>query len=68
MLQTSPWSVPPRKKIDQLLAINPLGIGEARTAKIRLLVEPPLGIYYEVRTADRIVQVRAIWRWPSQAP
>jgi len=52
-------------EIDRLLGIDPLGIGQVRTAKIRLLVEPPLGVYYEVRPKDMIAQVRAVWRWPE---
>jgi hypothetical protein len=52
-------------EIDRLLGTDPEGIGQVRTDKIRLLVEPPLGVYYEVLPKDMKAQVRAVWRWPE---
>jgi hypothetical protein len=51
-------------RIDQVLAKDPSSVGEPRTARIRYLVINPLGVYYEVRMQDRLVQVRAVWRLP----
>jgi hypothetical protein len=51
--------------IDRMLATNPLGLGEVRTAKIRYLLVPPLAVYYEVRLLDRLVIVRNVWRPPA---
>jgi plasmid stabilization system protein ParE len=53
--------------IDRLLMVNPLGVGEPRTAKIRYLYQMPLAVYYEVVPADRLVRVRSVWRPPTSA-
>jgi len=52
-------------RIDKLLAADPLGIGESRTAKVRLLVELPLAVYYQVSLDDMKVEVRGVWCPPE---
>jgi hypothetical protein len=52
-------------RIDSLLMTNPLGVGEARTALVRYIFQFPIGVYYQVRRDDKIVEVRAVWRPPS---
>lgn len=43
--------------LDAALARSPLAIGESRLDQTRIAVEFPLAIEYEVREADRRVQV-----------
>lgn len=44
-------------RIDQLLGMDPAGVGESRDDRFRVLIELPLTVYYEVHEADRRVQV-----------
>jgi hypothetical protein len=53
-------------QIDVLLRTNPIGVGEERTALVRYLFQPPIGVYYQVRPNDRVVEVRAVWRPPPR--
>jgi hypothetical protein len=53
-------------KIDQLLKDNPLAVGESRVSNIRILFEEPLVVVYDVREADLVVKVWAVWQWKSQ--
>ena len=49
--------------IDKLLRQDPLLCGKSRIGKnIRILIVPPLGIYYRVSELDRLVVVRSVWR------
>ena len=48
--------------IDVLLRTDPLDVGESRVANIRILTVFPLAVYYDVREADRLVSVWAVWR------
>jgi hypothetical protein len=43
----------------------PERIGQVRTDKTPLLVEPPLAVYDEVQPKDMLARVRAVWRWPE---
>jgi hypothetical protein len=43
--------------IDRALRFRPSDVGESRDASTRVLIEEPLVIVYEVREADRLVQV-----------
>ena len=45
--------------IDTMLRADPLDAGESRVANIRILVIPPLSVYYDVHEDDRLV---AVWR------
>jgi hypothetical protein len=49
-------------EIDRALAINPMAVGESRVVNIRIILELPLGAYYDVKEADRSVTVWRIWR------
>ena len=51
-------------RIDTWLAKDPLLVGEARESATRILVEPPLAIYFDVSEPDRLVTVWAVWRYP----
>jgi plasmid stabilization system protein ParE len=48
--------------IDVLLRTGPLDVGESRVANVRILTVLPLTVYYDVREADRLVSVWAVWR------
>ena len=48
--------------IDVLLRIGPLDVGESRVVNLRILTVFPLSVYYDVREADRLVAVWAVWR------
>jgi len=39
--------------IDGLLQVNPQERGESRSGTVRMLIEPPLAVVYEVREDDR---------------
>lgn len=49
--------------IDRMLATDPLGVGESRVADLRILIESPLAVVYDVREADSLVKVWAVWPW-----
>jgi|RhiMetdeSRZDD1v2_1073273.scaffolds.fasta_scaffold1998386_2 hypothetical protein len=49
--------------LDAALVRLPLAIGESRSDQTRIAVELPLAIEYEVREADRVVQVNSVWRF-----
>lgn len=48
--------------IDAMLRKDPLNVGESRQGERRVLIEPPLAVYYDVSIPDRRVFVRAVWR------
>ena len=50
--------------IDDFLARDPLGQGEARQGSTRILLVEPLAVYYDVDTAQRHVKVWDEWRYP----
>lgn len=49
-------------QIDSILRSNPYAYSESREQDLRIMFVPPLAILFEVREADRIVTVRAVWR------
>jgi plasmid stabilization system protein ParE len=49
-------------RIDQLLRTNPHQQGEARDENIRVLVERPLAVQFEIHDEDRWVEVLRV-RW-----
>jgi len=51
--------------IDGLLADDPHLQGESRFGRIRVLLLPPLGVYFEVLEEDRLARVLALWRLRS---
>jgi plasmid stabilization system protein ParE len=48
-------------QIDHLLAHNPLDTGESRSGAIRILFEPPLGVFFEIDDRGRVVHVLRVW-------
>ncbi len=52
--------------IDALLQVNPLDRGESRSGRVRILIELPLAVVYEVREDDRLVQVLSIRHVPAR--
>lgn len=49
-------------QIDAQLASNALQQGESRWGATRILVEPPLAVYFDVSEPDRLATVWAVWR------
>jgi len=47
--------------IEKELAINPEAVGEQRVGSIRVVVVPPLGMHFRVRSGDRQVLVLAVY-------
>ncbi len=54
-------------KIDQLLKIDPLAVGESRVSTLRILFEEPIAVVYDVRESDFVVKVWAVWQWKSRS-
>ena len=53
--------------IDAMLLHRPLDVGESRSGKSRILLVPPLCVYYDVHESDRLVAVWSVWqRSPDQ--
>ena len=48
--------------IDAMLSRRPLDVGKSRSGRSRILVVPPLCVYYEVYEPDRLVAVWAVWQ------
>ena len=48
-------------RIDQQLANAPMDVGESREGSIRVFIQFPLGVLYEVDEASRLVVIRAVW-------
>jgi hypothetical protein len=48
-------------RIDATLQDDPETKGESRTADVRILIDRPLGIQYEVIAEDRTVYVLSVW-------
>lgn len=53
-------------RIESLLRLRPIKEGESRDMNQRILFVAPLAVTYEVREADRLVQVTSIWRFKSR--
>ena len=52
--------------IDRALRYQPLTLGESRSGQIRILVEEPLVVVYEVREADRLVEILDVRLIPAR--
>ena len=48
--------------IDSMLRADPLDAGESRVGNIRILMVPPLSVYYDVHEDDRLVAIWAVWQ------
>jgi plasmid stabilization system protein ParE len=53
-------------RIDKLLQSDAEQRGESRSAGIRILVVPPLGVLFTVEPDDRIVNVGTVWRFTKR--
>jgi hypothetical protein len=42
-------------EVDRLLRIDPLNCGESRDGAMRLLIMPPLAVFFDVSSDDRMV-------------
>lgn len=51
------------RTIERLIAHDPEDAGESRVVDIRILLEAPLAIYFDVSPLDRRVNVWRVWRW-----
>jgi hypothetical protein len=51
--------------IDRVLGRDASTQGEARDGNTRILIRSPLAVYFEVREADCLVSVYAVWRWSA---
>jgi hypothetical protein len=49
-------------RIDALLGSDPDAYGESRSGRTRILIAPPLAVFYEVSEPDRFVDVMKVWR------
>jgi hypothetical protein len=49
-------------RIDQLLRRDPHAQGESRFESSRILVEPPLAVYFRIDDPDCLVEVTDVWR------
>jgi plasmid stabilization system protein ParE len=49
--------------IDEILASNPIEIGESRPEGMRILFVEPLAVIFRVQVEDRIVIVTEVWRF-----
>ncbi len=49
--------------VDQILGRDPSTAGESREGVMRLLIEPPLAVVFDVRHDDRIVEVWHVKEW-----
>ncbi len=55
------------QQMDRRLEVDPLGIGESRSGSLRILIEPPLAIHYQVSSTHQTVFVLKIWRTRPEA-
>jgi len=53
-------------EIDRLLHRDPQELGESRSANLRILLVPPLGVNFSVDMQDRIVRIAAVWRFQTR--
>jgi hypothetical protein len=53
--------------VDDRLGRDPLGCGESRDAGRRILIEPPLVVFYRVDEQARKVTVLSVRRLPSHS-
>jgi hypothetical protein len=53
------------RRIDQRLQEDPDKQGESREGQMRVLLEPPLGVLFEVDAAQQLVRIVRAWACPS---
>ncbi len=55
-------------QIDARLSRDPQHQGESRHGSIRILIVPPLAVYFKVSPQDLLVQVASVWLWGGDQP
>jgi hypothetical protein len=50
-------------RIDDLLSVSPLTVGESRGESTRILIEQPLAVLYDFAPDDRLVSVWGVFRF-----
>ena len=55
-------------EIERRLSSRPTDVGESRGANERVLIVPPLAVTFEVRDADRLVNVLRVSYRPRRPP
>ena len=55
-------------EIDSALRGDPYGAGESRGGGNRIILRPPLGVFYYVNESDRQVVVWAVWHCRKGPP
>jgi hypothetical protein len=53
------------KKIERIPARDAENAGESRIVDIRILIEPPLGIHFDVSPLDCQAKVWRVWRFSN---
>ena len=51
--------------IDRQLQIDPFAVGESRLGDMRIMFEPPYGVYFFIHEPSLTVYVLRIWRYDS---
>ena len=51
------------RKIDQALKHDADEQGESRFSNIRILIVPPLGVYFSATAQDRLARVLHVWKF-----
>jgi hypothetical protein len=54
--------------IDAILADRPDDVGESRAGNRRLVIEPPIAVFYEVVEPDKLVRVLRVQPWRPRLP
>ena len=49
-------------EIDQWLRSNPHDQGESRSGAVRVMFIHPLGVFFHIEDADRVVSLLKVWR------
>ena len=55
-------------RIDRELSVAPAAKGESRDEGRRILLEPPLGVFFRVEPQDRAVSVLTVWYIAAHRP
>jgi hypothetical protein len=53
-------------EIDRRLATDPVSAGESRSGRLRILIEPPLAVDFEVIEPDRLAVVTGVRYYPPR--
>jgi hypothetical protein len=48
-------------EIDRLLEVDPHQAGESRSESTRVLFVPPIGVFFDIDDASKVVEVLKVW-------